>query len=37
MQDVIKQLYPNIKNKDIIKATKYGRYAKADIMLSVRN
>ena len=37
MQDVIKQLYPDIKRKDIIKATKYGRYAKTDIVISVRN
>lgn len=37
MQDVIKNLYPNIKNKDIITAAKYGRYAKTDIVISVRN
>lgn len=37
MQEVIQKLYPNIKNKDIIKASKYGRYAKADIVVSVRN
>lgn len=37
MQEVLKKLYPNIKSKDIIKATKYGRYAKTDIVLSVRN
>lgn len=37
MQELIQKLYPNIKNKDLIKASKYGRYAKADIVLSVRN
>ncbi len=37
MQDVIKELYPKIKNSDIIKAKKYGRYAKTDIVVSVRN
>lgn len=37
LQDVVENLYPNIKPKDIIKATKYGRYAKTDIVVSVRN
>lgn len=37
MQDLIKCLYPTIKSKDIIYATKYGRYAKTDIVVSVRN
>ena len=37
MQDVIKSIYPNIKSKDIIKASKYGRYAKTDIVITVRN
>lgn len=37
MQDLIMCLYPNIKPKDIIYATKYGRYAKTDIVISVRN
>lgn len=37
MQDVIQTLYPDVKPKDIIKAYKYGRYAKADIVISIRN
>ena len=37
MQDLIMCLYPNIKSKDIIYATKYGRYAKTDIVITVRN
>lgn len=37
MQDVIQYLYPDIKPNDIIKATKYGKYAKTDIVVSVRN
>ena len=37
LQDIIIALYPNILKKDIIKAYKYGRYAKADIVVSVRN
>ena len=37
MQDVIIKLYPEIKPKDIINAKKYGRYAKTDIVISVRN
>ena len=37
MQDLILCLYPNVKPKDIIYATKYGRYAKTDIVISVRN
>ena len=37
LQEVIQYLYPHIKPKDIIKATKYGRYAKTDIVISVRN
>lgn len=37
LQEVIKYLYPDIKPKDIIKARKYGRYAKTDIVVSVRN
>ena len=37
MQDVIQNLYPDIKPKDIVRATKYGRYAKTDIVVSVRN
>lgn len=35
MQEVIQSLFPKIKNNDIIKAYKYGRYAKADIVVSV--
>lgn len=37
MQDVIEYLYPEIKPKDIITAKKYGRYAKTDLVVSVRN
>ena len=35
MQEVIQSLFPNIRNNDTIKAYKYGRYAKADIVVSV--
>ena len=35
MQEVIESLFPNIRNSDTIKAYKYGRYAKADIVVSV--
>ena len=35
MQDMLKSLYPNIQNHDIIKAYKYGRFAKADIVIEV--
>lgn len=37
MQDLVLNLYPNIRKKEIIYASKYGRYAKADIVLTVRN
>ena len=37
MQEVLQNLYPDIRPKDIIKATKYGRYAKTDVVVSVRN
>lgn len=36
MQEFIKALYPKIKNDDYIDAYKYGRYAKADMIISVR-
>lgn len=36
MQEFIRTLYPKIKNDDYIDAYKYGRYAKADIIVSVR-
>lgn len=35
MQDMLKSLYPNIKDHDIIKAYKYGKFAKADIVIEV--
>ena len=35
MQEVIQSLFPNIQNNDTIIAYKYGRYAKADIVVSV--
>lgn len=34
-QDMLKVLYPNIQNQDIIKAYKYGKYAKTDIVINV--
>ena len=37
MQDVIMNLFPEVKPKDIITARKYGRYAKTDIVVSIRN
>lgn len=37
LQEVILYLYPNISDNDIIKAYKYGRYAKADIVVSVND
>lgn len=36
MQELLKKLYPNIKNKDKIYAYKYIRYAKADVVIVVR-
>lgn len=35
MQEVIQHLFPNIKNDDTIIAYKYGRYAKADFVISI--
>lgn len=37
LQDVIIKLFPNILKTDVIKAYKYGRYAKADIVVSVND
>jgi len=34
-QDFLKSLYPNIKGEDLIQAYKYGKYAKADIVIEV--
>ena len=36
MQEFIINLFPKIKQNDIIDAYKYGRYAKADIIISVK-
>ena len=36
-QEMLKALYPWIKENDLIIAYKYGKYAKTDIVLSVRN
>ena len=35
-QDMIQTLYPTIKQHEIIHAAKYGRYAKTDVVLTVR-
>ena len=35
MQDMLKTLYPNILNHDIIKAYKYGKFAKVDIVINI--
>ncbi len=35
MQDLIKELYPKIKDNDIVSAYKYGKYAKTDMVLEV--
>ena len=35
MQDLLKQLYPNIKENDIVYAYKYGKYAKTDMVIEV--
>ena len=37
VQELLKTLYPWIKENDMIVAYKYGRYAKTDIVVSVRN
>lgn len=37
VQELLKYIYPWIKEDDIIIAYKYGKYAKTDIVLSVRN
>ncbi len=37
MQKAIQYMYPDIREKNIIKAAKYGKYAKTDIVISVRN
>ena len=34
-QKFLKNLYPNIKGNDVIKAYKYGRYAKVDMVIDV--
>ena len=35
LQDLLKELYPKIKDEDIVYAYKYGKYAKADMILEV--
>lgn len=35
IQDMLKALYPNINNQDIVKAYKYGKFAKADIIIDI--
>lgn len=37
LHDLIMALYPEAKEIDLIKAKKYGRYAKTDIVISIRN
>lgn len=37
LQDFILHLFPNIDNNDIVYAKKYGRYAKADFVITVGN
>lgn len=37
IQELLKTLYPWIKENDLIIAYKYGKYAKTDIVISVRN
>lgn len=37
IQDLLKALYPKIKDDDKIIAYKYGKYAKADIVICIRN
>lgn len=36
VQELLKKLYPMIKDNDVIIAYKYGKYAKTDIVVSVR-
>lgn len=36
-QDLIMELYPNAKKNEIVKAEKYSRYAKTDIVITIRN
>lgn len=36
-QELLKQLYPNIRENDVIGAYKYGRYAKVDMVIRVNN
>ena len=35
IQDILKALYPNIDNQDTVKAYKYGKFAKADIIIDI--
>ena len=37
VQELLKELYPKIKDNDLIIAYKYGKYAKVDIVVCVRN
>lgn len=37
LYDLIKTLYPTIKDNEVINAKKYGRYAKTDIVITIRN
>lgn len=37
LYDLVKTLYPEIKDNEVITAKKYGRYAKTDIVITVRN
>ena len=35
LQDLLKELFPKIKDEDIVYAYKYGKYAKTDMVLEV--
>jgi len=37
IQEMLETLYPNIKPNDIVKAYKYGKFAKVDIVINVNN
>ena len=37
LYDLVKTLYPTIKDNEVITAKKYGRYAKTDIVITIRN
>lgn len=37
LQELIMTLFPNVRKYEVVRATKYGRYAKTDIVLTIRH